>query len=305
MPNPIKASFLTQLAENYGPFRKLERSQSLYELHDSRVRLYLRYSKVHGRNQAFYGLREEDLRQLEGHPSVICLLRNDQSEPLIIPFSNYEEVFRAVKPASDGQYKAQVYMEDGGTELYLAQAGRFNVEGNLGWAELDNLARSGGIRSPLDLSHSQVQTLLGAIGITKGYDVWIPTYDRPKLDWSLTDQFACRPDAPYGYQSIQHIIQEIDVVWLDRGSSELKALFEVEHSTTIYSGLLRFNDVHLVAPQLRPTFSIVANEVRRNLFVKQLNRPTFRMNGLDEICTFLDYINVFEWYSRLRPQSLV
>jgi hypothetical protein len=303
MAKPVKEAFLSELVKRYGPFRKLGKSQSLYELNDSRVRLYLRYSKVHVRNQTFYGLREEDLRQLEGHPAVICLLWNDQREPLVIPFSNYEDVFHTVRPATDGQYKAQVYIDDGGIELYLAQAGRFNVEGNVGWSELDNLTKGGGFRAPMDLSHCQVQTLLGAIGTSKGYDIWIPTYDRPKLDWSITDQFECRPVAPYGYQSIDHIIQEIDVVWLGRGSSELKALFEVEHSTTIYSGLLRFNDVHLVAPQLRPTFSIVANDVRRNVFVKQLNRPTFRMNGLDEVCSFLDYINVFEWYSRLRPQA--
>ena len=303
MAKPIKEAFLTELAKRYGPSRKLDKSQSLYELNDSRVRLYLRYSKVHERGQTFYGLREEDLRRLEGHASVICFLWNDQIEPLVIPFSNYEEVFHTVRPATDGQYKAQVYIDDGGTELYLAQAGRFNVEGSMGWTELDNLANRVGNRAPMDLSHCQVQTLLGAIGATKGYDIWIPTYDRPQLDWSIAEQFECRRVAPYGYQSVAHIIQEIDVVWLAKGSSELKALFEVEHSTSIYSGLLRFNDVHLVAPELRATFSIVANNVRRNLFVKQLNRPTFRMNGLDEVCTFLDYINVFEWYSRLRPTS--
>ena len=153
-----------------------------------------------------------------------------------------------MRPATDGQYKAQVYLDDGGIELYLAQAGRFNVEGNVGWSEFDNLTEGGGIRAQMDLSHCQVQTLLGAIGATKGYDIWIPTYDRPSLDWSLTDQFECRPVAPYGYQSVGHIIQEVDVVWLAKGSSELKALFEVEHSTTIYSGHLRFNDVHLAAP---------------------------------------------------------
>lgn len=72
MPNPVKASFLTELGERYGPFRKLGNSQSLYELHDSRVRLYLRYSKIHGRNQAFY--YEGDLynvvRQGRGVPAV-------------------------------------------------------------------------------------------------------------------------------------------------------------------------------------------------------------------------------------------
>jgi hypothetical protein len=303
MAKPVKEAFLTELAKRYGPYRKLGTSQSLYELNDSRVRLYLRYSKVHERNQTFYGLREEDLRQLAGHASAICLLWNEQTEPLVIPFSNYEDVFQTIRPATDGQYKAQVYLDQSGIELYLAQAGRFNVEGNVGWTELDNLTKGDGFRAPMDLSHCQVQTLLGAIGATKGYDIWIPTYDRPKLDWSLTNQFECRPVPSYEYQSVAHLIQEVDVVWLGKGSNDLKALFEVEHSTTIYSGLLRFNDVHLVAPELRPTFSIVANDVRRNLFVRQLNRPTFRMNGLDEICTFLDYINVFEWYSRLKPTA--
>lgn len=304
MAKPVKEAFLLELERRYGAFRKLGAGQSLYELNDSRVRLYIRYSRVHTRNQTFYGLREEDLRQLGGHASVICLLWNEQIEPLIVPFSNYEDVFQTLRPASDGQYKVQVYLSRSGIELYLAKAGRFNVEGNLGWAELDNLITDGGRRTPPKLSHCQVQTLLGAIGVKKGYDIWIPPYDRSKLDWSLTDQFECRPAAYREYQSVAHLIQEVDVVWLGKGSTDLKALFEVEHSTTIYSGLLRFNDVHLVAPQLRPTFSIVANEVRRNQFVKQLNRPTFRMNGLDEICTFLDYANVFEWYSRLSNKPL-
>jgi hypothetical protein len=303
MANPVKSAFLSELAKRYGPFRRLDKSQSLFELQDSRIRLYVRYSKVHSKDQTFYGLREDDLRQLEGHASLICLLWDRQQEPLLIPFSNYEDVFQTVRPARDGQYKARVYLQEDGIELYLAQAGRFNVEGNLGWTELDNLARGSDPRAPMDLTHSQVQTLLGAIGALKGYDIWIPTYDQIKLDWSLTDRFECRALPPQGYQSITHIIKEIDVVWLGRGSSELRSLFEVEHSTTIYSGLLRFNDVHLVAPQLKPTFSIVANDIRRNQFVKQLNRPTFRMNGLDEMCTFLDYVNVFEWHTRLKPIS--
>jgi hypothetical protein len=77
-------------------------------------------------------------------------------------------------------------------------------------------------------------------------------------------------------------------------------MFEVEHSTPIYSGLLRFNDVHLVAPLLRPRFSVVANDARRDLFVRQLNRPTFRLSGLRELCTFLDYKDVFGWYTRVK-----
>ncbi len=89
-------------------------------------------------------------------------------------------------------------------------------------------------------------------------------------------------------------------MWMKRGAGELAALFEVEHTTTVYSGLLRFNDVHIVAPELKPRFHIVANDSRRSLFVRQLKRPTFMASGLADICTFMEYENVLDWHNRLR-----
>jgi hypothetical protein len=237
---------------------------------------------------------------LEGYPAVICFLWEGQTEPLLVPFSEYEEVFQSISPAGDGQYKALIYLKDNGAELYIAGAGRFNVEAHLGWEEIENLidvAKSGLIP---ELSHSQVQTLLGAIGSSKGHDVWIPQNDRAKLEWSLTDQFDCRDSLPNGFESVIDILREVDVIWLEHGSSKLTALFEVEHSTPIYSGLLRFNDIHLVAPSLHPRFGIVANDARRSLFIRQINRPTFRMSGLHELCSFFEYGNVFKWHKRIK-----
>jgi hypothetical protein len=300
MANETKADFLEKLSQRYGSIRKLENSLSLYEVGDGAARIYIRYSRVHRRNQTFYGLREEDLKKLEGYPAVVCFLWDNQMEPLFVPFSEYEDVFHSISPAGDGQYKAQVYLKEDGTELYLAGAGRFNVDAYFGWDELETLIDSAKLRDVSDLSHSQIQTLLGAIGAVKNYDVWVPPSDRPKLEWSLTNRFECRETLPYGFESVVDILREIDVIWLERGSSRLRALFEVEHSTPIYSGLLRFNDIHLVAPDLRPRFSIVANDARRVLFVRQINRPTFQMSGLGELCTFFEYANVIGWHSRLK-----
>jgi hypothetical protein len=217
-----------------------------------------------------------------------------------VPYSEYEEVFQSTSPASDGQYKAQVLLENDGVELYIAQAGRFNVEGHMGWDGLDAVIDSSGFQSVPELSHSQVQTLLGAIGSAKTYDVWIPPSDRSKLDWSFTAPFVCRDVLPYGFQPVESVLQQVDVIWIQKGSSELRALFEVEHSTPIYSALLRFNDIHLVAPRLNPRFSVVSNDARRSLFVRQLNRPTFQMSGLSKLCTFLEYPNVFGWFNRVK-----
>jgi len=202
-------------------------------------------------------------------------------------------------PAGDGQYKVQIYLQDDGTELYIARAGRFNVEAHFGWSQLEDMTCIAPVEAVPILSHSQIQTLLGAIGGAKSFDIWIPSSDRAKLDWAITNQFRCRHALPSGFEQVEGILQEVDVIWIQRGSNELRALFEVEHSTPIYSGLLRFNDIHLVAPGLRPRFSIVASDRRRSIFVRQLNRPTFRVSGLNGLCTFLEYANVLGWHRRM------
>ena len=298
MANQVKVSFLKEIEKRYGKLSKLPGSLSLFELGNGACRLYIRYSKVHGRNQAFYGIRKEDLKHLDGFNSVICFLWDTQKEPLFLPYSEYEDVFAELEPASDGQIKAQVYQEKDGTELYIANSGRFNVEGFIGWVNLDSLIDRNRIISIPDFTHPQIQTLIGSIGIHRGYDVWIPSIDRSKLDWSLAKKFACRNELPGRYEKIMSVIKEIDVLWIKRGSTELKAMFEVEHSTPIYSGLLRFNDLHLTEPSLKPKFSIVSNDLRRSLFLKQISRPTFRTSGLSELCNFLEYRDVFGWLNR-------
>ncbi|MGH7496015.1 MAG: hypothetical protein ACREOO_26985 [bacterium] len=298
MANVAKESFLSELINRVGAIHKFGSSQSLYEAVDGSLRFYIRYSKRHSRG-TFYGLRLVDLKLLEGHPSFLCFLTDRSNEPLLIPFAEFEEVFRSITPADDGQFKAQVFATSGITELYIAKAGKFNVESYLGWASLETLIDSSSIKTPV-LSHTQVQTLLGAIGCRKGYDIWIPTADRSKLDWSLVKSFKCEDTLPLSLNTIKRVVEEIDVIWMQRGSGSPKAFFEVEHSTPIYSGLLRFNHVYLIAPNLSISYSVVSNEERRSTFVQQLSRPTFLTSGLNAICNFLEYGNVFSWHERLR-----
>lgn len=299
MSAAVKTEFLRGLQDRFGKPKKLGGSQSLYEVDPGGIRVYIRYSKIHQAAKTFYGLRKEDLTQLEGHPAVICFLWDGQERPLILPYSEYEEIFRSVSTARDGQYKVQVYLEEEGVELYIPKAGRFNVEPSLGWGGLERLAPSDRQRAVPALSHSQIQTLLGAIGTVKGFDIWIPAADRGSLDWDLAHRFPLRDSLPPGCESFSGILEEVDVIWTPRGTSQLRALFEVEHSTPIYSGLLRFNDVHLAAPHLTPRFTVVAEDERRSRFVTQVNRPTFRASGLCEACTFLTYVDVAFWYRQL------
>ena len=299
MANSVKQAFLQELTARFGALERLHRSQSLFTVGDDAARVYVRYSKRHGDKKTFYGLREEDLRELAGHRAVICFLWDDQAEPLFVPLDEYEDVFGAVSPARDGQYKVAIHLEESGAELYIAGAGRFNVASQLGWNVLQDLTDASRLRSQPDLSHSQVQALLGAIGNARGFDVWIPQSDRPRIDWSVTVPFECRESLPLGYDPVTNTLAEVDVIWINKGANVLQALFEVEHSTPIYSGLLRFNDIHLTAPSLLPRFSVVSNTARRDLFTRQLSRPTFQASGLYKLCTFIDYRSVLDWHDRV------
>lgn len=298
MPNLRKAEVLEKLRRRFGEVLKVKGSESLFTIGREAARIYFRYSKVHPRGRTFFGLRDSDLRQLEGHNAYLCFLLDSGASPVFVPYADFEEVFHNAQPARDGQYKVQMYTQADALELYVARQGRFNVEGYVGFEALERSMDASLLREARDLSHSQVQTLLAAIGHAKGYDVWVPENDIGKLDWSLTKNFRLRTRLPEGFQEIRGILCEIDVVWVASGQSAIAGLYEVEYSTPVYSGLLRFNDVLLTDPKVS-RFSIVSNDMRRELFSRQLRRPTFRKSGLAEICSFLEYANVFDWHRRL------
>lgn len=304
MAKPIKERFLAQLRQRFPSVKKASGSQSLFEVPELSARIYVRCSKVHPRNKTFFGLRRADLNWLEGQKSLICFLWDGQEAPLLVPFAAFEEVFAPLAPAEDGQYKVHVYPDAVSTEMYIANAGRFNVEGYFGWNELNAPADVTTRSQAAALTHSQVQTLLSAIGFAKGNDVWCPQSDRAGLDWAIADKCPLHNMLPARLESVESVLSEVDVVWMKRGSGDLAALFEVEHTTTIYSGLLRFNDIHLVAPELHPRFSVVADDTRRSLYVRQVNRPTFQRSGLAEICTFMQYENVLDWYNRTKKGAV-
>lgn len=303
MPNQVKLDFLNELKQRFGEIKKLPNSQSLFEIGNGLSRIYIRYSKIHGRNQAFYGIRKKDLKELEGFNSFICFLHNKQKEPIFVSYNDFEEILNSLTPSSDDQIKSSIFIQEDGMELYIANAGRFNIEGYMGWDYFSAKIDLSKIDTTPELNHSQIQTILGSIGITKGYNIWIPLIDRNKLDWNFVSKFDCIKELPDRYERINQIIREIDIIWLYRGSSEVNALFEVEHSTPIYSGLLRLNDLHIVESELKPKYSIVSNDARRDLFFRQINRPTFKVSGLIDYCNFLNYKDVFSWYNRISKED--
>lgn len=302
MPNLHKIAILEELRSRFGELHKIKGSESLFTIGEDAARIYIRYSKVHPVGRTFFGLRKIDLQQLEGHNGFLCFLLDDGSAPLLVPYGDFEEIFRNAETASDGQYKVQLLSRNNALELYVARQGRFNVEGYVGLEPIARSLNTALLSEARDLTHTQVQTLLAGIGHYKNYGVYVPERDAAGLDWKLTKRFALSGSIPSGFEQVQGILSEIDVIWTARGGETIEGLFEVEHSTPVYSGLLRFNDILLTDPKVS-RFSIVSNETRRALFSRQLFRPTFKKSGLAELTSFLEYSNVLDWHSRVAAGS--
>ena len=293
-----KSYLLQKLSKKYGEVKKVGKSLSLFMISSIDTIVYFRYSKITSVSanvtKAFYGLRKEDLDVMKGKQSFICLLTDDEDKNLLLPFRQFESYFSYIKPSKDDQFKTMVFFNPQGTDLYFANIGRFKADSYLGLEKLFNVVQS---QLPVpQLSHSQLQSLIGSIGIEKGFDIWFPKNDILKIDKTIINLSKVKNELPNYPKNVESIISQIDVIWFE--NTRPMAFYEIEYSTPIYSGLLRFNDV-LLTVSGADNFNIIASSEKENKFIKQITRPTFNQNKLINLVNFLNYSNVYHWYYNL------
>lgn len=164
--------------------------------------------------------------------------------------------------------------------------------------EDDELAIDNPLREqPADLRPSyQIQAKLAEIGAKMGFRIWLPRGDRGRIRefMSEVDQLALLEELPLNNEEATlSTIEQIDVIWL-RGRAIVRA-FEVEHTTSVYSGLLRMADLLALQPNLAIQLHIVAPAERRDKFFREMRRPVFSLlNGrpLSNTCTFISYESI-------------
>lgn len=134
-----------------------------------------------------------------------------------------------------------------------------------------------------DATHTEIQGWLRDLGRALGFDVWVAANDRGREYGAGTLGEGCLSVLPEGITAGMDSVRLIDVVWIARGSHEVAAAFEVEHSTSIYSGIVRMLDLAL-GTQVgeKCTLFLVAPDNRRQEVEQQLCRPAFsRVTELD------------------------
>jgi hypothetical protein len=164
------------------------------------------------------------------------------------------------------------------------------------------------------LAHESIQLLLLEMGAQLGLDTWVATNDRgktvdgqafaslPRMRDALPTQFDPR---------VMKIIQHIDVLWL-RGNG-IEAAFEIEHTTSIYSGLLRMSDLVTLHPNFHIRLYVVAPDIRESKVLREITRPTFEglPRPLREFCGCITYSRLLveaetvkKYGSQLKPGFL-
>jgi len=135
-----------------------------------------------------------------------------------------------------------------------------------------------------DRTHAEVQGWLRDLGIALGYSVWIASNDRNRRcgEGRLADGCLERLPAALECAAAVDAIKLIDVLWIESATGEVAAAFEVEHTTSIYSGIVRMLDLALGLGQAGRSLFLVAPDARERDVREQLKRPAFsRVADLD------------------------
>ena len=172
--------------------------------------------------------------------------------------------------------------------LFEIGAGRLPVRGNVesvlaeGKARAEKAARARHedvlAERREESEHTRIQYLLIKVGRALGYDVYVARNDRNRSCEGQSFSMLTVPELPPTDwpPEVRETVSLIDVIWLARGTGEVVCAFEVEKSTSIYSGILRLEDLARSLPADATPLFIVAPDAREREVMAQLNRPAFR-----------------------------
>ena len=153
----------------------------------------------------------------------------------------------------------------------------------------------------------KIQALLAEIAERMNLKIWLPRSDRQMVLELWKPKTNCLIEQlPLNYDmATLKTIENIDVLWI-KGRSIVRA-FEVEHTTSIYSGILRMADLMALQPNLNINAHIVAPIERREKVLQEISRPVFAFlekGPLSESCSYISYESIQELSNEKRLEYM-
>jgi len=133
-----------------------------------------------------------------------------------------------------------------------------------------------------DRTHTEIQGWLRDLGRALGFAVWVAANDRGRAyaDGRLAE--GCLDSLPRALAEGPggEAVRLIDVIWINPSDERVAAAFEVEHTTSIYSGIVRLLDLALgSSAEAARGLYLVAPDQREADVRAQLGRPAFSRVG--------------------------
>lgn len=155
--------------------------------------------------------------------------------------------------------------------------------------------------------HTEIQYHLLQLGAEMGFDIWVARNDRGRTCYgiSLGEMPRMVTELPTQFnEATNRTIELIDVLWIQGNS--IVAAFEVESTTSIYSGLLRMSDLLALQPNLDINLFLLAPEERRTKVEQEILRPTFKLRSkpLAKVCGFIGFSDLMKRLSAIREHHL-
>lgn len=154
--------------------------------------------------------------------------------------------------------------------------------------------------------HAQIQVALVMIGRQLNFRTWVAQNDKGiiyhnqrigEMETVISSLKDVQLLTAYG-QAIKAALL-IDCIWF-RNARFMPAVFEIEHSTGVTSGLTRMKGLFETMPPVPTRWSIVAADDEREKVIREANRPQFReMRPM-----FFPYSAVEELYSLCQRRNL-
>ena len=130
--------------------------------------------------------------------------------------------------------------------------------------------------------HTEMQYHLLKIGNALGFDVFPASNDRGRAFSGNSFTFMCGaefPALPLERDTL-NTVKLIDVLWFQKGTANVIAAFEVEKSTSIYSGILRLSDLSYTIADGDEVFYLIIPDAREKDVRMQLSRPAVKSNNV-------------------------
>lgn len=313
-PNRVKMKdstrkFVELMRERYGPERKAGRGHILN--FGEQVSFAIGNSKLHDNGSYFYAVQSDFLvpkldkllnPPLGLHAALIC---ESEQTVLVLP---QQLVAEAMKNATSDR----INIVRKNTNYFLRCSGSPLIEVTSylnGYPEAERKIAipventKDTIESPEQQQaeireHTRIQWMLIQFGRAAGCSVWVPTGDKSQEFNGEKLSDLTIPDLPnFGFDAInKQIISNIDVLWLE--GNVIHKAFEIESTTSIYSGLLRMSDLVLSQPNINIDLHIVAPSRRRDIVRKNILRPTF--SKLRAKCSYIPFEEVTTKYTMVK-----